>query len=56
MEPKLREELQRREQLNGQENAKWRDKGQLVLIQPISMHVSVTELTPHSVNVVFKDL
>ena len=44
MEPKLREEQLRNEQQNEQENGKWRDKGQLVLTQPISMHVSATEL------------
>ena len=46
MEPKLQEELQRNEQQNEQENGKWRDKGQLVLTQPISIHVSATELIP----------
>lgn len=48
MEPKLREELQRKEQQNEQGNGKWRDKGQLELTQPISTHVSTTELTPLS--------
>ena len=45
MEPKLREELQRKEQQNEQENVKWRDSGQLVLTQQTSMHVSDT-ITP----------
>ena len=39
MEPKPQEEQQRNEQQNEQENGKWRDKGQLVLTQPISTHV-----------------
>ena len=46
MEPKLREELPRNEQQNEQENGKLRDKEQLVLTQPISIHVSATESTP----------
>ena len=59
MEPKQQEELQKNEQQNEQENGKWRDKGQLVLTQPISMHVSATELIPLSfkiIDVMFRDL
>lgn len=48
MELKRLEEQQRNEQQNEQENGKWRDKGQLVLTQPISTHVSATELMPLS--------
>lgn len=53
MEPKLREELQKKERQNEQENGKWRDKGQLVLTQQISTHVSPTELTPLSFKLMF---